>query len=182
MPNFQVLFSGQVAENANVSQVQENLARELGLNANKVKQLFSGRTVVIRSQLDQTEAQVWQAKLAQLGAVVRIKDLTPKDEVATYSGGKNTADQTLRDITAAHLECPRCGHLQLDTSHCARCGTDLVAAFKQKRKEDLLIEKKIRELREKQHGPVTPTPAPIVAEVDDAPPPKKNILGWLRRG
>ncbi len=131
MANYQVLFSGE----------------------RKSKQLFSGRTVVIRSQLDQHQAQAWQDKLAQFGAICRIKDLTPKDDKAIFDAAKGSAtgmDHTLRDITAAHLECPRCGHMQLDSSHCARCGVDLEQAFKQKRKEDLLIEKKIRELRTKR--------------------------------
>ncbi|MFU8814770.1 MAG: hypothetical protein ACNA7W_05460 [Pseudomonadales bacterium] len=60
---------------------------------------------------------------------------------------EGNADRTLKDITAAHLECPRCSHFQLETSHCARCGVDIQQATAQKRKEDLLIQKKIRDLR-----------------------------------
>ena len=107
MANYQVLFNGEVAGTASVDVVRDNLARELGLDDRKAKQLFSGRTVVIRSQLDQTQAQAWQDKLAQFGAVCRIKDLTPKDDKATFPAGKGDSEEhTLRDITAAHLECP----------------------------------------------------------------------------
>ena len=152
MSNYQVLFNGEIAEQANLAHVQDNLARELGLDERKAKQLFSGRTVVIRSQLDQIQAQAWADKLSALGAICRIKDLTPKTQESNFSVDTNSSDRTLRDLTAAHVECPRCAHMQLDTSHCARCGVDLEAAFKQKRKEDLLIEKKIRELRSKQEA------------------------------
>ena len=189
MANYQVLFNGEVADEASSDHVRDNLARELGIDERKAKQLFSGRTVVIRSQLDQNEAQAWQTKLAQLGALCRIKDLTPKDSQADYKIDRATSDRTLRDLTAAHVECPRCGHLQLDSSHCARCGVDLEQAFKQKRKEDLLIDKKIRDLRDKNK------PAPIVEEVLQPGPatapandailsdetPKKGLLGWLKR-
>jgi ribosomal protein L37E len=185
MANYQVLFNGEVADTANVEHVRTNLARELGLDERKAKQLFSGRTVVIRSQLDQSEAQAWQDKLAGLGAMCRIKDLSAKVEKAEYRVDKNLADKTLRDITAAHTECPRCGHMQLDSSHCARCGTDLVQAFKQKRKEDKLIEKKLRDHRMRS----SPQPAPRVeppvappAEKTEPPPRKKGVLGWLKRG
>ena len=193
MANYQILFNGEVSKQASVDAVRENLARELGLDERKAKQLFSGRTVVIRSQLDHKQAEAWQAKLAQFGAICRIKDLTPKAESASFKEGKD-AEQTLRDITAAHLECPRCGHMQLDSSHCARCGVDLEQAFKLKRKEDLLIEKKLRELRSKRQespGQAPRAAAQANARSDYAAAPsgtdnatskvKKGVLRWLNR-
>ena len=180
MANFQVLFNGEVADEANVDHVRENLARELGLDERKAKQLFSGRTVVIRSQLDQGEARAWQSRLAELGAVCRIKDLAPKDDKANYKVDRHGGDQTLRDITAAHTECPRCGHMQLDSSHCARCGVDLEQAFKAKRKEDKLIEKKIRDLRGSDGAP--PSSAPRSGGYDDEPVAegRRGLLSWLK--
>ena len=150
MNHYQVLFSGEVAEGAQEQTVRANLSRELGVDERKVGQLFSGRTVVIRSQLSQEDALALQSRFADLGALVRIKDLTPKTEKKLdyrVDRGDRGTDHTLRDITAAHVECPRCGHLQLEASHCARCGIDIAAAIKAQRKEDLIIEKKIRELR-----------------------------------
>ena len=129
----------------------------------RIGQLFSGRTVVIRSQLSQDDALALQARFADLGALVRIKDLTPKTEKKIdyrVDRAERGGDHTLRDITAAHVECPRCGHLQLEASHCARCGIDIGAAIKAQRKEDLIIEKKIRELR---HGS-QPVAKPVVAD------------------
>jgi ribosomal protein L37E len=152
MNHYQVLFSGEVAEGAQEATVRNNLSRELGIDERKIGQLFSGRTVVIRSQLSQEDALTIQARFADLGALVRIKDLTPKSEQKIdyrVDRAERGGDHTLRDITAAHVECPRCGHLQLEASHCARCGIDIGAAIKAQRKEDLIIEKRIRELR---HG------------------------------
>ena len=151
MNHYQVLFSGEVAEGAQEATVRDNLSRELGIDERKIVQLFSGRTVVIRSQLSQQDALAMQARFADFGALVRIKDLTPKNEQKQLDyrvdRAERASDHTLRDITAAHVECPRCGHLQLEASHCARCGIDIGAAIKAQRKEDLIIEKKIRELR-----------------------------------
>ena len=145
MGRFQVLFSGEVAEGAAESAVRQNLVRRLGLDERKVSQLFSGRTVVIRSDLTRDAADELQAELAGLGAIARIKDISP-DEKAKFKIDKHV-DQTLKDITAAHHECPRCGHMQLESEFCARCGIDIATAAKQKRKEDLLIEKKIKGLK-----------------------------------
>lgn len=163
MGDFQVLFSGEIARDANMDAVRGRLARELGLDDRKARALFSGRTVVIKSQLMEGEARHLQQRLADLGAICRIKSLSaPKspaiDKDALRMEGNN--EQTLKDITAAHVECPRCGHLQLEASHCNQCGVDIAAAMVQKRKEDLLIEKKIRELRS---GRGTPTGATAAA-------------------
>jgi ribosomal protein L37E len=151
MSNYQVLFSGEIAEGAQESAVRENVSRELGIDERKAGQLFSGRTVVIRSHLSQQDALEIQALFADLGALCRIKDLTPKLEEKKLDyridREERAGDHTLRDITAAHVECPRCGHMQLEASHCARCGIDIAAAIKTQRKEDLIIEKKIRELK-----------------------------------
>jgi hypothetical protein len=150
MNHYQVLFSGEIAEGAREETVRDNLSRELGIDQRKIGQLFSGRTVVIRSQLSQGDALALQDRFADLGALTRIKDLTPKTEQKLdyrVDRGERGAEHTLRDITAAHVECPRCGHLQLEASHCARCGIDIAAAIKAQRKEDLIIEKRIRELR-----------------------------------
>lgn len=149
MGHFQVLYSGEVVEGAELEAVRRNLARRLGVDDRKSQQLFSGRTVVIQSQMERDNAFALQAELAELGAVARVKDLTP-DERAKFKTDQRVNDHTLRDITAAHIECPRCGHLQLEATFCARCGIDIRAATKQKRKEDLLIEKRIREFREER--------------------------------
>jgi ribosomal protein L32 len=167
MGHFQVLFSGQVVDGANEATVRDNVARKLGLDQRKVAQLFSGRTVVIRSELERHEAEQLQSELTALGALARIKDLTPDDR-AKFKIDKKVSDTTLKDITAAHVECPRCGHLQLESEFCARCGIDMATALKQKRKEDLLIEKKIRSLKRQQPGGAAPMPQagkPALAEI-----------------
>ena len=187
---YQVLFSGEVAEGAQEAKVRNNLSRELGIDERKIGQLFSGRTVVIRSQLSQEDALAMQAKFADLGALVRIKDLTPKTETKIdyrVDRAERGGDHTLRDITAAHVECPRCGHLQLEASHCARCGIDIGAAIKAQRKEDLIIEKKIRELR--HGGQPTPEDAGNVtrfktaAEREESSPEAKpgKLKSWFRK-
>ena len=188
MANYQVLFNGEVESAADLERVRENLARELGLDERKAKQLFSGRTVVIRSQLEQHEAQAWQDRFAELGAICRIKNLVPSEQPLGIRDKPTDAqhDRTLRDITAAHLECPRCGHMQLDASHCARCGVDLEAAYRQKRKEDIMIEKKLAELRAQRESrsAIEQEIRPYQDEVErhsEAPKKKKGVLHWLKR-
>jgi len=189
MNHYQVLFSGEVAEGAQEATVRNNLARELGLDTRKAGMLFSGRTVVIRSQLTQEEALVLQARFADLGALARIKDLTPKTEKKLdwrVDREERAGEHTLRDITAAHVECPRCGHLQLEASHCARCGIDIGAAISAKRKQDLIIEKRIRELRSNKKAPAsTANVSRFQTRGDFTPrrPPTKpgKIKSWFKK-
>jgi hypothetical protein len=158
MGQCQVLFSGEVVEGAQEAQVRMNLARRFGLDERKVGQLFSGRTVVIESGMEVDQANVLQKELSDLGAVVRVKDLTPEDQrepkvdARDYKADSHHVDYTLNDITAAHIECPRCGHLQLDAPNCGRCGIDMASASKQKRKEDRQIERQIHQLNNKPAG------------------------------
>ncbi len=180
MGDYQVLFSGEVSRSADQEAVQAKLARELGIDERKARQLFSGRTVVIRSQLTQMEAMELQQRLESLGAICRTKDLSaPRpsgptiDKDASRLEGK--VDHTLKDITAAHIECPRCGHLQLESSHCAKCGVDVAAALAHKRKEDLLIEKKIRELRAARGGQGAPVAAGVSAGPSAADPAAERL-------
>lgn len=189
MNHYQVLFSGELAEGAREETVRDNLSRELGIDQRKAGQLFSGRTVVIRSQMSQADALALQARFADLGALVRIKDLTPKIEKKLdyrIDREERGGDHTLRDITAAHVECPRCGHLQLEASHCARCGIDIGAAIKAQRKEDLIIEKKIRELKGGS-APKRPLASNVThfetAARDEAPTDSKSgkLKSWFRK-
>ena len=186
MNNYQVLFSGEVSPQANQDIVRANLACELGIDDRKAAQLFSGRTVVIKSQLSHRQAIELQERLAGLGAVCRVKDLTPQNNnqtdfrVERDRSGKS--DATLRDITAAHTECPRCGHMQLEATHCTRCGVDIAAAVRQRQKEDLIIEKKIRELRAKQAG--MPGRAGAAARAKSGAAlraAKSRGMGWFRK-
>jgi len=172
MGHFQVLFSGEVVEGANEATVRQNLARRLALDERKVAQLFSGRTVVIRSELTRDAADRLQADLAALGAVARIKDVAPDDK-AKFKIDRKRVDHTLNDITAAHVECPRCGHLQLESEFCARCGVDMATAQKNKRKEDLLIQKKIREFKDGK-VPVAQPPLPASERLDSIQPIKRR--------
>lgn len=175
MGHFQVLFSGQVVEGANEATVRHNLARRLALDEHKVAQLFSGRTVVIRSELTRDAADELQKELAALGAVARIKDVAPDDK-AKFKIDRKPSDQTLNDITAAHVECPRCGHLQLESEFCARCGVHMATAQKDKRKEDLLIQKKIREFKGGKSA-AAQAPAPASDRLESIQPIKRRSPG-----
>ncbi len=170
--SFQVLFNGEVADDVSDSVVRDNLARVLGIESYKVRALFSGRTVVLRSEMSEDAAKLLHKELSDIGAIARIKDLSAA-KAAAFKLDANNSEYTLRDITAAFIECPRCNHQQLDAPHCARCGVDMAKAARQKQKEDLIIERKIRELRSKQNAASASDPR---ADTDDASDPQEASI------
>ena len=192
MANFQVLFSGGLIQGFEESAVKKAIAAELNIDERKCAHLFCGKTVVVRSQLNHAAALALVDRLEILGAIARVKDLTPKSSLPP-DFERDRLDHTVRDLTAAHAECPRCSHMQLAVTHCGRCGVDMESAFKRLRKEDLLIEKKLRDLQAKRDATaaqgtaeVTPgTAAAIDAEIALAPDAEdakaKAKPGKLRR-
>ena len=166
MSDFQVLFNGETLNGKHADDVEAALAAELGIAPAKARRLFNGRTVVLASQLSSDEAIDLQTRLETAGAVTRIKDLSPKlHQPHGYEHDKS--DQTLRDLTAAHIECPRCGHMQLDASHCTQCGVDIEALARKHRKDQLLMEKQLRDHRAAQNRKLPDLAADAFA-ADDA--------------
>lgn len=180
MSNFHVLFSGEIAPGATRDQVMLGMQRTLGIDQRKAAQLFSGRTVVLKSQLGAAEAQSLVAILSAIGAVCRVKNYTPlpAGNPARFKLDENVVDRTLRDLTAAHLECPRCGHMQLIAAFCQRCGIDIEAAHKRLRKEDAIIEKKLKALRSGKPADAVIPPS----EEKAAKPGRTNKMSaWFRK-
>ena len=175
MTNFHVLFSGEIAPGSKADSVMLGLQRTLGIDARKAKQLFSGRTVVLKSQLSAAEAQSLVAILTALGAVCRVKDYTAKPASSSlFKFDDAGRDKTVQDLTAAHVECPRCSHLQLLADFCAKCGLDIEQAQKKQRKEDVLIGKKLKALRDRNE-PVTVEQKAAKTE------PTTKMGGWFRK-
>lgn len=175
MGQHQVLFSGELFVGTDPVQARNRMARLLGIDLKKAEQLFSGRTVVLKSQLTFEEAASLKDQLDNLGAMSRIKDLAAREGPRGLKSDDRMHDRTLHDITAAHHECPRCGYLQLETQFCGRCGIDVLMATKQKRKEDLLIDKKIRELHQKAEPAEPAEPVESVVASVPAPRPSKKV-------
>jgi ribosomal protein L32 len=177
MGTFQVLFSGELARGATAAAVQSALAAELRIDEHKARQLFQGRTVVIRGQLSERDALELQQRLHDLGAMCRVKDVAAIGPPAGTSIDRDAArmeqkrDRTMRDITAAFVECARCGHLQLESSLCARCGVNMAAALADKRREDQQIEQQIRTLRAQRAAYVRSSPARAPDAAREAEPP-----------
>ncbi|MCP4470902.1 MAG: hypothetical protein GY815_09485 [Gammaproteobacteria bacterium] len=75
---FEVAFSGQISEGASTDEVRARIGKMFNADEAKLAQLFSGRRVVIKKNIDQATADKYRTALNRAGA---------ECEVAAMGGG-----------------------------------------------------------------------------------------------
>lgn len=86
MSSYEVAFSGELVADTPIEQVQTNLAKIFNLDAQRVMLLFTGRRIVLRSNLSQAEADKYQKVLYNAGALVEVCE-----QMQTNSPNKTTS-------------------------------------------------------------------------------------------
>ncbi len=79
MSRYEIAFSGQVLPGAELALVQANLAKLFQADAQRIALLFSGRRIVIKSNLDAAGAEKYRATLERAGARVEVVALDGED-------------------------------------------------------------------------------------------------------
>jgi hypothetical protein len=72
---FEVAFSGQIKDGADLEQVKAKVAAMFKADATKLAHLFSGKRMVIKKNIDQVMANKYKLALDNAGAVCEIKSL-----------------------------------------------------------------------------------------------------------
>ncbi|MCW8933697.1 MAG: hypothetical protein OQK98_03140 [Gammaproteobacteria bacterium] len=73
---FEVAFSGQIKEGADLEQVKAKVGAMFKADATKLGHLFSGKRMVIKKNIDQATANKYKSALNNAGAVCEIKSLS----------------------------------------------------------------------------------------------------------
>ncbi len=82
---FEVAFSGQISDAADLNDVKAKVAKMFNADEAKLAQLFSGKRVVIKRNIDQQIAAKYQNALKRAGAVCEVKSLSANQAVAPDS-------------------------------------------------------------------------------------------------
>lgn len=69
---FEVAFSGQVSDGANLEEVKAKVGKMFNADDAKLAQLFSGKRIVIKKNIDQATAAKYKAALNRAGAECEI--------------------------------------------------------------------------------------------------------------
>ncbi len=98
---FEVAFSGQIKEGAELEQVKAKLAAMFKADAAKLAHLFSGKRMLIKKNIDQATANKYKVALNNAGAVCEIKSLSAAPELsATPVAAKPPAEAESVAVTA----------------------------------------------------------------------------------
>jgi len=73
---FEVAFSGQIKDGADLQQVKAKVGAMFKADETKLAHLFSGKRMVIKKNIDQAMANKYKAALDKAGAVCEIKSLS----------------------------------------------------------------------------------------------------------
>jgi hypothetical protein len=105
---FEVAFSGQISEGAELGEVKAKVAKMFNADEAKLGQLFSGKRVVIKKNIDMATAAKYQTALNRAGAQCEISQLGGAAPAATpvpaAAVAKPVVDKPATAAPAAQIE------------------------------------------------------------------------------
>ena len=79
---FEVAFSGQINDAADLDEVKAKFAKMFNADENKLAHLFSGKRIVIKKNIDAATAAKYQTAIERVGAICEMKSLSSSNEIA----------------------------------------------------------------------------------------------------
>lgn len=99
---FEVVFRGDVEPGQSVINVKEGLAKLFNAEASRIDQMFSGKPVVIKANLDEETARHYQSSLKKVGAIVDIRPVktTGSSEASNDISSADVSNNDMSDNEA----------------------------------------------------------------------------------
>lgn len=121
---YKIVFDGEPMPGVALDTVKENLARLFKSDASRIESLFGGRSVALKRDLPEDEADKYLAALQRAGAKVRKEhDLANGlSLVATEDHPGPVAPAAAEAPASDSMTCPKCGHEQARSAECQACG------------------------------------------------------------
>lgn len=70
---FEVAFSGQISDAADIEEVKQKVGKMFNADAAKLAQLFSGKRIVIKKNIDEASANKYRTALNRAGAICEVR-------------------------------------------------------------------------------------------------------------
>ena len=122
-PLFKVVFTGELIPGFAPETVKENLAKLFKSDIKKIDHLFSSKTVVLKRELKEAEADKYLAALRSAGALVRKEtDLAASLSLVATEEHDNQPAPAETGSASSVMTCPKCGHEQVKAAECSACG------------------------------------------------------------
>ncbi len=94
---YEVAFSGEIAEGANLEQVKAKVGAMFKADATKLAHLFSGKRVVIKKNIDEATANKYKTALLNAGALCEVKSLAEGEVAATPAPAPASTPAAVQD-------------------------------------------------------------------------------------
>ena len=92
---FEVAFSGAVRDGEDPAQVRANVGKMFNADADKLDQLFSGKRIVIKKNIDQATAAKYQTALNRAGAECEVRPMGGSaDAAATAAASPDSGTES----------------------------------------------------------------------------------------
>jgi hypothetical protein len=90
---FEVAFSGQISDGANLDEVKVRIGKMFKADDVKLAQLFSGKRIVIKKNIDQATAAKYESALNRAGAECEVNPMSGTAPAATTAAATPVAAQ-----------------------------------------------------------------------------------------
>lgn len=98
-PTYDVIFSGKLMEGVIPEKAKQQISNIFKTDNNQLNQLFSGKAIIIKSDVDEETAAKYRVAFRKAGALLEIKPSAS----ASNSSGKTSPSQSLTEKTADKL-------------------------------------------------------------------------------
>jgi len=98
---FEIAFSGKVSEGADPAEVKARIGKMFNADEAKLAQLFSGKRIVIKKNLDQATAAKYQTAFERAGARCEVKQMGGAPAGKGQAAAAKPAPQTAAQHAAA---------------------------------------------------------------------------------
>ena len=127
--HYKIIFDARPIPENEVAEVKRKLSALLKLEGEKLARLFSGRPVVIRSDVDHQMGLKYRAAFERAGARCQLVEIHPESpESSVIDEGVQKTDGHKRII------CPHCHFEQDQSTECIRCGI-VISKYRDKRSQ-----------------------------------------------
>ena len=88
---FEVAFAGQISDGANLDEVKVRVGKMFNADATKLAQLFSGKRIVIKKNIDQATAAKYKTALNRAGAQCEVNAIGGRSAATPAAAAPATA-------------------------------------------------------------------------------------------
>lgn len=134
---YKIVFKGEIGFDFEEEEVKESLQKFCGFDREAVDRLFSGKTIVLKKNLDETKANSLCSSLQKLGALAMVVPMEPAANNYTSCASDRPAPPSSEE--SASIVCPACGLRQSKGESCIVCGIifDKFARVQARRAQEL---------------------------------------------